>query len=299
MGRNRLEKGCFNMNTDLYLIEPKKKVNLKDFPTTYKGKLTRDQVTKNLMPKNLDKMAELQERFYAEDRHGLVIVLQAMDAAGKDGLIKHVFTALNPQGVQVTPFKQPNEEELDHDYLWRITRSLPRRGNIAIFNRSHYEDVLVTRVHNLLEVQQIPQNLVDDDIWDRRFKEISNFEEYLSNNGIHVLKFFLHVSKEEQKERLLARIDEEDKNWKFSGSDISERKYWDEYQKAYEDLMEHTATKDSPWYVIPADRKWFARYLVSEIMVKTLEKINPQFPDLPKEEKAKLGEWRELLVDEK
>lgn len=287
------------MNTKDYLVKPNKKVILKDFPTSYQGDLTKKQVYDDLLPENLEKMALLQEKFYAQDSHGLVVVLQAMDAAGKDGLIKHVFTALNPQGVQVTPFKQPNSEELDHDYLWRIVRALPRRGNIAIFNRSHYEDVLVTRVHNLLEVQQIPQNLVDDDIWNRRFKEISNFEQYLTDNGIKVVKFFLHLSKEEQKKRLLSRIEEEEKNWKFSGSDVSERKYWDEYQKAYEDLLENTATGDSPWYVIPADRKWYARYLVSEIMVKVLEEINPQFPTLPKEQREKLGDWKKLLMEEK
>lgn len=287
------------MKTKGYLVKPHKKVDLKDFPTTYEGPLTKEEVTGGLLEKNLEKMAALQEKFYAQNSHGLVVVLQAMDAAGKDGLIKHVFTALNPQGVTVTPFKQPNEEELDHDYLWRIVRALPRRGEIAVFNRSHYEDVLVTRVHNLLEVQQIPQNLVDDNIWNRRFEEISHFEKYLSENGIHVVKIFLHLSKEEQKERLLARIDEPEKNWKFSGSDVSERKYWEEYQEAYQDLLEHTATEACPWYVVPADKKWFARYLVSQIIVETLEKINPAFPELPKEEKEKLGEWRKILMDQK
>lgn len=287
------------MKTKDYLVKPRKKVDLKDFPTTYEGPLTKEEVAGGLLEKNLEKMAALQEKFYAQNSHGLVVVLQAMDAAGKDGLIKHVFTALNPQGVTVTPFKQPNEEELDHDYLWRIVRALPRRGEIAVFNRSHYEDVLVTRVHNLLEVQQIPQNLVDDNIWNRRFEEISHFEKYLSENGIHVVKIFLHLSKEEQKERLLARIDEPEKNWKFSGSDVSERKYWEEYQEAYQDLLEHTATEACPWYVVPADKKWFARYLVSQIIVETLEKINPAFPELPKEEKEKLGEWRKILMDQK
>ncbi|MCD1147664.1 polyphosphate kinase 2 family protein [Peptoniphilus sp. KCTC 25270] len=288
------------MNTKSYKVEPQKKVNLKDFSTTYDGDLTKEEVYETLLPKNLRKMAEYQEKFYAENQRGLLIVLQAMDAAGKDGIIKHVFTALNPQGTQVTSFKQPSSEELDHDYLWRIAKALPARGNIGIFNRSHYEDVLVTRVHNLLPLQQIPQSLVSDDIWEQRFKEISSFEKYLGNNGIKVVKFFLHVSKDEQKERLLERIDREDKNWKFSSSDISEREYWDEYQKAYEDLLENTSTKEAPWYVIPADKKWFGRYLISEIVLEIMEELDPQFPELPKGEKEQLSKWREILLgDEK
>lgn len=286
------------MNTKNYKVKPKENVSLKKFSTTYKGELTKKQVVNKLMPKNLNEMALWQEKFYAENQQGLVVVLQAMDAAGKDGLIKHVFTALNPQGVQVTSFKQPNEEELDHDYLWRINRALPRRGNIAIFNRSHYEDVLVTRVHKLLKTRQIPQDLVDEKIWERRFQEIVNFEDYLRDNGIRVVKFFLHVSKEEQKERLLSRIDEENKNWKFSSGDINERKYWDKYQKAYEDLLTHTSTDSSPWYVIPADRKWYARYLVSQIMLEIMEEMNPKFPELPKREKEQLGEWRKILMED-
>lgn len=288
------------MNTKSYKVEPQKKVNLKDFSTTYDGDLTKEEVYETLLPKNLRKMAEYQEKFYAENQRGLLIVLQAMDAAGKDGIIKHVFTALNPQGTQVTSFKQPSSEELDHDYLWRIAKALPARGNIGIFNRSHYEDVLVTRVHNLLPLQQIPQSLVSDDIWEQRFKEISSFEKYLGNNGIKVVKFFLHVSKDEQKERLLERIDREDKNWKFSSSDISEREYWDEYQKAYEDLLENTSTKEAPWYVIPADKKWFGRYLISKIVLEIMEELDPQFPELPKGEKEQLSKWREILLgDEK
>lgn len=286
------------MKTKKYRVLPKKKVDLKEFDTSYKGELIKEQVVQKLMPENLSQMTLWQEKFYAENKQGLVVVLQAMDAAGKDGLIKHVFTALNPQGVQVTPFKQPNSEELDHDYLWRINRALPRRGNIAIFNRSHYEDVLITRVHNLLQAGQLPENLIDEKIWERRFKEIVNFEKYLTENGIRVVKLFLHVSKDEQKERLLSRIDEPDKNWKFSSGDIHERKYWDKYQKAYEDLLSQTSTEEAPWYVIPADRKWYARYLVSQVIVEIMEDMNPKFPELPEEERKELGEWRKLLIEE-
>ncbi|MDO5301355.1 MAG: polyphosphate kinase 2 family protein [Tissierellia bacterium] len=286
------------MNTDKYRVKVGKKVKLQDFPTSYNGSLTKEEVYEQLLPANQEKLAQYQEALYAENRRGLIIILQAMDAAGKDGTIEHVFSALNPQGTVVTPFKEPSDEELDHDYLWRAFRALPRRGNIAVFNRSHYEDVLVTRVHNLLPKQQIPEFLVDDQIWNRRFREISNFEQYLTDNGFTIVKFFLHISKEEQKQRLLARIEEEEKNWKFSASDVSERRYWSEYQEAYEDLLAHTSTESCPWYVIPADRKWFSRYLVSEIMVDVFEKIDPQFPELPPEEKAHLERWKEVLEND-
>jgi len=220
-----------------------------------------------------------------------------MDAAGKDGVIKHVFTAMNPQGVQVTPFKVPTSREADQDYLWRINIALPSRGNIGIFNRSHYEEVLVTRVHDLLEHSQIPAHLIDENIWQRRFEEIRNYEEYLSNNGTKILKFFLHVSKDEQKDRLLSRIDRPEKNWKFSSSDVSEREHWDDYQEAYEELLCATSTKRCPWFVIPADRKWFTRYVISEIVVRTFNEMDPRFPDLDPEEAAKLSHWREVLLE--
>lgn len=278
-----------------YKIKPGTSVKLADFDTSYDGELTKKDVYGKLLPENLDAMAKRQDALYAENTRGIVVVLQAMDAAGKDGLIKHVFTALNPQGVQVTPFKEPSSLELDHDYLWRIAAALPRRGNIAIFNRSHYEDVLVTRVHRLLRTQPIPKNLLDDGVWKRRFREINHFETYLHDNGFRVVKFFLHVSKEEQKERLLSRIDEKDKNWKFSSSDVRERQYWDDYQHAYEDLIANTSTAKAPWYVVPADRKWYTRYIVSEIFKDLLEEMNPIYPTLPKEEIAHLDRWKEVL----
>ena len=223
-----------------------------------------------------------------------------MDAAGKDGLIKHVFTAMDPQGTQVSSFKKPSSLELDHDYLWRCNLHLPRRGNVMIFNRSHYEDVLVTRVHNLLEAEgsQFPKELSGGNLWKRRFKEIRNWEEYLTQNGIVVLKFFLHISKEEQKERLLSRIDEEEKNWKFSSADINERKYWDDYQHAYEEMISATSTSHAPWFIIPADRKWYTRYVVSEIVKKQFESMSIAYPALPEKEKESLREWRNLLTNE-
>ncbi|MDY3118144.1 MAG: polyphosphate kinase 2 family protein [Peptoniphilus sp.] len=283
------------MNKNDYKIPEKTKIHLKDYPTTYDGPLTKKEVKEKLLPANLKTMAAYQDALYAENTRGIVVVLQAMDAAGKDGLIKHVFTALNPQGVTVTSFKVPNGEELDHDYLWRIAKALPRRGDIAIFNRSHYEDVLVTRVHDLLKSQPLPQDLLDDDIWNRRFKEIRGFENYLSDNGFRVVKFFLHLSKDEQKKRLMDRIVNPDKHWKFSSADVNERAYWNDYQKAYEDLIAHTSTKRAPWYVIPADRKWYARYAVSEIFVDLLKDMHPTYPELAEEERKHLTRWKEIL----
>lgn len=259
------------------------------------GGFEKADITKEVMAKNIEKMFELQEKLYAENEQGLLIVFQAMDAAGKDGVIKHVFTGLNPQGTHVSAFKQPSSEELDHDYLWRIGRALPRRGEIGIFNRSHYEEVIVARVHDLVKNQQLPDGVLTKDIWDKRYKQIRNFEQYLAENGFKTIKFFLNVSKDEQRDRLLDRINEPDKNWKFSAGDIEERKYWDEYQKAYQHMIENTSTEASPWYVVPADRKWFSRYLVSEAIVDALEKMNPQFPEASAETLAKLDECRALL----
>ena len=286
------------MNTKQYKVPEKTKIHLKDYATGYDGPLTKKEVKKKLLPENLHAMAELQDILYAENTRGIVVVLQAMDAAGKDGLIKHVFTALNPQGVTVTPFKVPNAEELDHDYLWRIARALPHRGEIAIFNRSHYEDVLVTRVHDLLKESPLPEELVDDNIWNRRFKEIRAFESYLNDNGFTVVKIFLHLSKDEQKERLMERITRPEKHWKFSSSDVNERAYWEDYQKAYEDLIAHTSTENSPWYIIPADRKWYARYAVSEIMLKLMKDMNPTYPELAEKEKENLAKWKKILEEE-
>lgn len=282
-----------------YKVPAKKNVKLKDYSTGYKGPLTKKEVYDYLLPANQQAMRDWQERLYADNKMSLLIVLQAMDAAGKDGVIKHVFTAMNPQGVKVTPFKVPTSLEEDHDYLWRINKALPARGDIGIFNRSHYEEVLVTRVHDLLEHSQIPAHLIDENIWKRRFEEIRNYEEYLSNNGTKILKFFLHVSKDEQKERLLSRIDRPEKNWKFSSSDVSEREHWDDYQVAYEELLCATSTKQCPWFVIPADRKWYTRYVISEIVVRTFHEMDPRFPDLAPEEVEKLGHWRDVLLEGK
>ena len=251
---------------------------------------------RRLLKRNVERMARLQDRFYAQDREALLLIFQAMDSAGKDGAIKHVMSGLNPQGVQVYAFKQPSAEELDHDYLWRINRRLPERGNIGIFNRSYYEEVLVGRVHNLPVTQKLPPRCLTEDLWNRRYRQLRDYERYLTENGITVVKFFLHISREEQRRRFLDRIDDEAKNWKFSASDIAERGHWDEYMRADEDAINATASREAPWYVIPADKKWFARLLISEIVVRQLEKLDPRYPEVGEEQKAALLRCREQLT---
>jgi PPK2 family polyphosphate:nucleotide phosphotransferase len=242
----------------------------------------------------LAKLFELQARLAAAETHGVVVVLQALDAAGKDGAIKHVMTGLNPQGVTVSSFKAPSHEELAHHFLWRTAQALPRRGQFGIFNRSHYEEVLVVRVHpEFLAAQHLPH--VKGDIWKRRFREINDWERMLADNGFPMVKIFLHLSKEEQKRRLLDRIDTPDKNWKFSMADVHERSHWDDYQAAYEDMLRHTSTEAAPWYVVPADHKWFTRVIVAEVLVATLMDIDPQYPVVSKAQRAELVEAREAL----
>lgn len=286
------------MNINDFRVIGAESVKLRDFSNKADKSISKSHIKEVKIPDNIKKMAEIQEKLYAENQHSLLIVLQAMDAAGKDGVIRHVMSGLNPQGTQVVSFKVPSSEENDHDFLWRIHKALPRRGEIGIFNRSHYEDVLVARVHDLVRYSQLPPALITDDFWDRRYRQIRDFERYLHENGTRVIKIFLNVSKEEQRERLLDRINEPDKNWKFSSGDIHERTYWDEYMKAYEQMLEHTATEDAPWFVVPADNKWFARYLVSEIVLNALQQIDPQIPELAESERAKLEECRKLLEED-
>lgn len=280
------------MDIKKYRVKPNKKVDLEKFSTKKDDSYSKKEVKEEILPENLEKMFEYQEKLYAENKRGILVVLQAMDAAGKDSLVKKVFTALNPAGCKVTSFKQPSTEELDHDYLWRITKATPAYGEVGIFNRSHYEDVLVTRVHNLVNQKN------DDDFWNKRFEDINAFEKYLDNNGIKVVKFFLHVSKEEQKERLLDRINLEEKHWKFAASDILERENWDEYHKAYEDMLENTSTDYAPWYVIPADNKWYTRFVVSEVMLDLFEQLDPHVPELSKEEESQLDKWKKVLLEQ-
>jgi PPK2 family polyphosphate:nucleotide phosphotransferase len=245
-------------------------------------------------------LQDLQEKLYAQDEWSLLLIFQAMDAAGKDSVIKHVMSGVNPQACEVASFKQPSAEELDHDFLWRTTRRLPERGKIGIFNRSYYEEVLVVRVHQeLLAKQHLPPELVTKKIWKERFEDIVNFESYLSRNGTVIRKFFLHVSREEQKRRFLARLDEPEKNWKFSEADVHEREHWDEYMNAYEEMIRHTARPHAPWYVVPADHKWFTHTAVSAVIIQTLRDLNLQFPKVDKQRRKGLEKARQTLRKEK
>ncbi len=287
------------MKISNYLVKSNFKFSLSQFSTKDTSSIKSKDEAKDFLEQNIEKMIELQDKLYASNKYSVLLIFQAMDAAGKDSTIKHVMSGLNPQGTQVYSFKQPSKEELDHGYLWRINKSLPERGRIGIFNRSHYEDVLIVKVHNLLKAQNIPEELINKNFWQKRYEQINNFEQYLHENGTIVIKFFLHVSKEEQKERFLARINDRTKNWKFSAADLEERKLWDDYQTAYEDAITATSKKYAPWYIIPADKKWFARLLVSKIIVETLTKLNLKYPELSTEQLSDLQKCKESLLAEK
>lgn len=286
------------MDYQKFKVNGENKVSISDFQTNsgdakeFKEKIIEETA------KNLVEISLLQEKLYSDSKEGLIIVLQAMDAAGKDSTIKHVMKGINPQGVMVTSFKKPTSNELEHDFLWRANRALPKRGYIAIFNRSYYEDVLVVKVRKLYENYSMPKRCIGDDIIKKRYKHIKNYEDYLYDEGFRVVKIFLNVSKDEQKERFLERIDLKIKNWKFSEADVRERQLWDKYQEAYEDLINATSTKCNPWYVVPANAKWYTRFIVSEILLETLKDINPQFPTLPEEKLKNLANERELLMNE-
>lgn len=288
------------MNIEKFLVPENSKLNLAGHETDFTGDYTEKKQAEKDLRKNVERLAKLQDVLWADNRHALLIIFQAMDAAGKDGAIKHVMSGLNPQGVHVSSFKQPSAEELDHDYLWRSMKQLPERGRIGIFNRSYYEDVLIVRVHpQILQSKQLPEQIKSDkNIWQKRFEQIRNFENYLAENGIHTLKFFLHVSKDEQKNRFLARINTPEKNWKFSASDAKERKFWDEYMKAYRDAIENTSTKRAPWYIIPADNKWFSRLAISEIIVKKLKSLNLEYPAVSEAHLQSLQEAKAMLEAE-
>ncbi|HEY7377547.1 MAG TPA: polyphosphate kinase 2 family protein [Steroidobacteraceae bacterium] len=248
----------------------------------------------------VEMLAELQARLYAQDRWAVLLIFQAMDAAGKDGVIKHVMSGVNPSGCQVASFKAPSAEELDHDFLWRCMRHLPERGRIGIFNRSYYEEVLIVRVHpEILSRQRLPSGLVSKDIWRERHKDIRSFERYLARNGVLVRKFFLNVSKEEQKKRFLERLEEPDKHWKFSADDVHERKYWEDYMAAFEDMIRHTATEHAPWYVVPADNKWFTRIVVAGAIIDAMNSLNLEYPKLAPATRTELAKARRELLAEK
>ncbi len=279
-----------------YRVDSGKGFRLKDFDPADTGKIASEDEAKDLLTQGIQSMSDLQEKLYAQDRWGLLLIFQAMDAAGKDGAIKHVMSGINPQGCEVTSFKTPSSEELNHDYLWRSMCKIPERGRIGIFNRSYYEEVLVVRVHpDVLKAERIPPALVTKHIWEERFDDIRRYERYLTRNGIVICKFFLHLSKKEQKKRFLDRLDHPDKNWKFSAADVKERGYWDEYQSAYEDLIKATATDYAPWYVVPADNKWFSRVVVAGAIVDALESLQLSYPKIGGAQKKDMDEARRKL----
>ena len=284
------------------LATPGAEHTVSEFDTHFTGDLTKQEAGA-LLAEDIEKLSALQGKLYAQDRYSVLVIFQAMDAAGKDGTIKHVMSGINPQGCQVYSFKQPSAEELDHDYLWRINRCLPERGRIGIFNRSQYEDVLIAKVHpEIILSNKLPGVTSLEDVtpkfWKKRYRQINDYERYLTENGTIVIKFFLNVSKDEQKRRFLARLEDEAKNWKFSTSDLKERSYWDDYMKAYSDMLTHTSKEDAPWYVIPADNKWFMRYAVGRILCERMGELDLHYPEMPVEARHKIDDFKKALLDE-
>ncbi|WP_298908972.1 polyphosphate kinase 2 family protein [uncultured Nostoc sp.] len=288
------------MNYDAFIVPPGSKISLKkNYDPAYKTDFNQKADAAIKLQADIERLANYQNILYAQNTYALLIIFQAMDAAGKDSTIKHVTSGVNPQGFQVFSFKEPSAEELDHDYLWRTTKALPERGRIGIFNRSYYEEVLVARVHpEILKKQQLPYLPEGNKIWKQRFEEINGLEKYLVENGVIILKFFLNVSKSEQKKRFLERIESPEKNWKFSDSDVQERVFWDDYMNAYEEVFNHTSTKSAPWYIIPADRKWFTRLVVANIICTKLQELNLQYPTVSEEHRQQLLEAKRILEQE-
>ncbi|HAT09582.1 MAG TPA: hypothetical protein DCS97_03100 [Planctomycetes bacterium] len=285
---------------DQFKVTKGKDFRLKDWDPADTAGIKDKEHAEELLAQGVKRLAELQDRLYADNTWSLLLIFQAMDAAGKDGTIKHVMSGVNPQGCQVYSFKSPSAEELDHDFLWRTTKCLPERGRIGIFNRSYYEEVLVVKVHpEYLVKQSMPSPLIGKDVWDNRYASIAEFEQHLARNGTKVCKFFLNVSKEEQKQRFLKRLDDPERNWKFSTSDVAERQHWDAYQDAYQDLIRATATKQAPWHVVPADHKWFTRLVVAQAIIAALESLDLKYPTVSSAQKAGLAEARKMLDGEK
>jgi len=285
------------------LVKSEKKIRLKDYDTKYSGKTLNKQESAELLEKGRIRLAEIQDKLYAHNRYSVLIIFQAMDAAGKDGAVKHIMNGFNPLGVTVHSFKAPNAYELDHDFFWRHELALPARGEIAIHNRSHYENVLVTKVHpgyvlneNIPDIES--EKNIDKAFWEGRYKQIRRFEKNLTDNGMVIMKFFLHVSKKEQKKRFLERINDPTKNWKFSLSDLKERGYWDDYQKAYEEAISATSTDDAPWYIIPADDKWYARLAIAAVIYQAFDKLKLSYPTVSAEQKEELQKAKAQLMGE-
>ena len=285
---------------EAYRVSKGERFRLKDYDTSNTGEVKNKEQSEKIIENRAGLLSSLQEKLYAQDRWALLLVLQGMDAAGKDGVIKHVMSGVNPQGCNVHAFKGPSIEELNHDYLWRAHRCVPERGMIGIFNRSYYEEVLVVRVHpTLLQAEKLPDPLITKHISEQRYEDINAFEHYLTHNGVVIRKFFLHISKKEQKKRFLERLEDSKKNWKFSMADAKERGFWNDYQEAYEEMIQNTAAKHSPWYIVPADNKWYTQLIVASAIITTLEELDLSFPDVDKEKKEELERVRESLLHEK
>ena len=285
--------------SDRYCITKGEKFRLKDIDPADTAEMVDKAQAKEIIAEGVEMLSEMQDMLYADNRWAVLLIFQAMDAAGKDSAIKHVMSGVNPQGCQVRSFKAPSPDDLEHDYLWRCMKELPNRGDIGIFNRSYYEEVLVVRVHpEFLAKQRIPEELVGKKIWEQRYEDIRNFEQYLTRNGIAICKFFLHVSKKEQKKRFLARLERPEKNWKFSASDMKEREYWDKYQEAYEEMIQNTATEYAPWHVVPADSKWFSRVVVAAATVAKIGSLKLAYPKVSDEQRKGLEEARKVLEGE-
>jgi PPK2 family polyphosphate:nucleotide phosphotransferase len=283
-----------------FCVTKGEKFRLKDWDPAATTGVKNKQHAQNILDAREGVLSRLQEKLYAQDRWALLVVLQALDAAGKDGVIKHVMSGVNPQGCDVHAFKSPSNEELNHDYLWRTQKCIPERGKIGIFNRSYYEEVLVVRVHpTLLRAERLPDKLITKHIWDQRYEDINAYEEYLTRNGVMTRKFFLHVSKEEQKKRFLERLEDPKKNWKFAMADVSERGFWKDYQEAYEEMIQNTAAKHAPWFVVPADNKWFTRLIVASAIIQALDELHLSFPDVDKAKKKELEAVRASLLAQK
>ena len=283
-----------------YCVSKGTHFRLKDYDASDTGEVKDKQHSQRIMDNRAGLLNNLQEKLYAQDRWALLLIIQAMDAAGKDAVSKHVMSGVNPQGCDVHSFKAPSNEELNHDYLWRAHSRIPERGKIGIFNRSYYEEVLVVRVHPaILQTQKLPEALISKHIWERRYEDINAFEQYLTGNGVVIRKFFLHVSKKEQRKRFLERLEDSKKNWKFSMADIKERGFWKDYQEAYEEMIRNTATKEAPWYVVPADNKWYTQLIVGSAIISALDELQLAFPDLEKGKKKELEDVRDSLLHEK
>ena len=285
------------MNTTRFRVRPGRTVNLRRFDPAETRPFKSKQKAEGRLAEDIAQLVPLQAQLYAQDRWSVLLIFQAMDAAGKDSAIKHVMSGLNPQGTQVFSFKRPSDEELDHDYLWRTTRALPERGRIGIFNRSYYEEALVVRVHpEILARQKLPASLVSRRLWTERFEDINAFERFLSRNGTLIRKFFLHVSKDEQRRRFLERLDDPSKHWKFEAADVAERDHWDDYMKAYEQVLSKTSTEEAPWFIVPADHKWFTRLVIARLVVEALESLDLKFPQPSQADRTSLDKARKRLL---